>query len=161
MRTLCSLIIQPILIGTTFGQIQDPPLMNGRIVAYVNDRLGKQVGRGECWDLAAAALNDAGAEWDGGYGFGRPLNPVTDTVLPGDIVQFEGVELRWQQGKAMNTARMPHHTAVVLEAPTPDSLIIGEQNTRELGRKVGRNELVLSRRTKGTISFFRPIEPVR
>lgn len=145
------------LLGA-FAQADSLPPLNRRVADFVRARQGEQVGRGECWDLAAAALNVAGAKWDGNYGFGREVHPLRAQVLPGDIVQFEKVELRWEEGLAVHTVRMPHHTAVVLEVRAPGIYLIAEQNTQETGRKVGSSELVLSRRKKGTIRFFRPLE---
>ncbi len=134
-----------------------PPL-NQRVVAFVREQVGRRVGRGECWDLAAQALDAAGAKWDGDYGFGRKLDPDKETILPGVIVQFEGVEFRWEEDRAIHTVSMPHHTAIILEVKAPGSFIIGQQNTRETGRKVGAGELVLSRRVKGSIGFYAPVE---
>jgi hypothetical protein len=134
-----------------------PPL-NRRVVDFVRAHQGEQVGRGECWDLAAEALNTAGAKWDGNYGYGREVHHARAQVLPGDIVQFEQVEFQWEEGSAVHTVRMPHHTAVVVEVRTPGSFVIAQQNTQETGRKVGCSDLVLSRRKKGTIRFFRPLE---
>ena len=135
------------------------PQLNRRVVDFVRAHLGEQVGRGECWDLAAQALNDAGAKWDGDYGFGRVTDPVRDRVVPGDIVQFENVEFSWEGGPAVHTTRMPHHTAVVLEVVNVDRYLIAQQNTAETGRRTGTGELVLSRRKKGTIRFYRPVGP--
>ena len=73
-------------------------------------------------------------------------------------MQFEGVEFRWEEGRATHTITMPHHTAIILEVKAPGGFIIGQQNTRETGRKVGTGELVLSRRIKGSIGFYAPVE---
>jgi hypothetical protein len=140
------------------AQTDSLPLLNRRVVDFVRARVGEQVGRGECWDLAAQALNAAGAVWDGDYGFGRITDPVLGPVLPGDIVQFENVEFRWEEGLAIHTTRMPHHTAVVLEVRSRDRYLIAQQNTAETGRRTGTDELLLSRRTKGTIRFYRPMD---
>jgi len=139
------------------------PAVNKGVVAFVREHMGEQVGRGECWDLAAEALNIAGAKWDGDYGFGRKVDPERELVLPGDIVQFERVEFQWEEGREVHTIRMPHHTAVVLEVPgkggrATDAYVIAQQNTQETGRRTGTGELVLSRRSKGRIVFFRPVE---
>lgn len=149
----------------SFAQQDSLPKVNLRIVSFVREHMGEQVGRGECWDLAAAALNAAGAKWDGDYFFGRKVDPDREPVLPGDIVQFEHVEFRWEEGRDVHTMRMPHHTAVVLEVlgavsgeKVPGAYVIGQQNTRETGRKTGTGDLVLSRRIKGRITFFRPVE---
>lgn len=133
------------------------PAVNKGVVSFVREHVGERVGRGECWDLAAAALNAAKAEWDRNYGFGRVVDHGKEAVLPGDIVQFEGAEFRWEEGSAVHTARMPRHTAVVLEVIAPGVYTIGEQNTREHGRRVGLGDLVLTRQIGGTIGFFRPI----
>ncbi|MDQ3100930.1 MAG: hypothetical protein M3R08_06060, partial [Bacteroidota bacterium] len=50
-----------------------PPL-NQKVVEYVQLNMKQKVGRGECWDLAAAALEHAGAAWDGKYQFGTPVD---------------------------------------------------------------------------------------
>ncbi len=156
------------LLLVSFGssaQQDSLPKVNQRIVAFVREHMGGQVGRGECWDLAAAALNAAGAKWDGDYDFGREVDPAREPVLPGDIVQFERVEFRWEEGRDVHTMRMPHHTAVILEVrgavpgeKAPGAYVIGQQNTQETGRKTGTGDLVLSRRIKGKIAFFRPVE---
>lgn len=140
------------------AQPDSVPPLNQRVVDFVREHVGRRVGRGECWDLAAQALDAAGAKWDGDYAFGRKLDPEKDTVLPGVIVQFEGAEFRWEEGRAIHTITMPHHTAVILEVKAPGSFVIGQQNTRETGRKVGTGELVLSRRVKGRIGFYAPVE---
>lgn len=139
------------------------PVVNARIVAFVREHMGEQVGRGECWDLAAAALDAAGARWDGDHGFGRRVDPAHERVLPGDIIQFERVEFRWEEGREVRTIRMPHHIAVVLDvedeasgAEPRDAYLIAQQNTQETGRTTGTGHLVLSRRTKGRILFYRP-----
>jgi hypothetical protein len=142
----------------SFAQQDSLPIVNQRITAFVREHMGKQVGRGECWDLAAGSLNAAGAKWDGDYGFGRKVDPDREPVLPGDIVQFERVEFQWEEGRDVHTIRMPHHTAVVLEVKAPGTYVIAQQNTRETGRRTGTGDLVLSRRTKGKLAFFRATE---
>jgi len=67
------------------------PELNQKIIKFVDSKMGKKVGRGECWDLAADALKLVGAKWDGNYKFGIKINPKEECVFPGDIIQFEGV----------------------------------------------------------------------
>ncbi len=145
-------------VNVAVGQADSLPAVNQRVVAFVRERMGQQVGRGECWDLAAAALNAANARWDGDYGFGRKVDPQREPVLPGDIVQFEGVEFEWEEGLDIHTVRMPHHTAVVLEVTGTGVFVIAQQNTQETGRRTGTGDLWLSRRTKGRLVFHRPAE---
>ncbi len=154
----------PIVFGMVLStgglpaQSDSLPPMSQRVVAFVREHVGSRVGRGECWDLAARALEAAGARWDGDYGFGREVDPSKEAILPGYVVQFEGVEFRWEEGRAIHTISMPHHTAIIIEVKDPGSFIIGQQNTRETGRKVGVGELVLSRRVRGRIGFYAPVE---
>ena len=165
MRIVTITFILLVLSRTGLAQQDSLPAVNRGVVAFVRAHVGKQVGRGECWDLAAAALNATGAKWDGDYGLGRTVDPEVEPVFPGDIVQFERVEFQWEEERDVHTIRMPHHTAVVLEvsesgsgAKARDAYVIAQQNTEETGRKTGTGELVLSRRTKGKIMFFRPVE---
>jgi len=158
MRTLFIFCATVLLASGTVAQVEDLPIVNQRVVAFVRENMGRQVGRGECWDLAAGALNAAGARWDGYHGFGRPVDPEHGPVLPGDIVQFEGVEFRWKEGSEVHTVRMSHHTAVVMESRSPGVYVIAQQNTRTTGRRTSTGDLVLSRRIKGHIKFYRPIE---
>ena len=81
------------MVLSTAGLVAQPdilPPLNQRVVAFVREHVGRRVGRGECWDLAAQALDAAGAKWDGDYAFGRKLDPERETVLPGGSVQLEG-----------------------------------------------------------------------
>lgn len=155
MRKLFPLLLLVLSLGAT-AQPDSLPAINRRVVDFVNRHMGSQVGRGECWDLAAEALNAAGAEWDGNYGFGSKVDPGKESVLPGDIVQFEGVRFEWDEGREKHTMRMPHHTAVILQVRSRDNYVIAEQNTQGTGRKVGSGDLQLARRTKGRITFYRP-----
>src|SRR6187431_3356267 len=79
--------IAMILIGVgraVLAQTDTLPELNRRIVAFVDAHKGMKVDRGECWDLAAVALDSAGAKWDRKLGFGRLLDPQREEVLPGD-----------------------------------------------------------------------------
>lgn len=133
-----------------------PGSVNEQVVDFVQDRMGKKVGRGECWDLAAEALNSAGATWDGSYGWGVVVDPGKDSILPGDVIQFKDVELEWVEGNSRNRMTMPHHTAVVVEVKAPGVFIIAHQNFGPIGRKVGTTELVLAHVKKGRTTFYRP-----
>src|SRR5258706_3314819 len=62
------------------------PELNQQILDFVNAHLKKKVGRGECWDLAAEALNQAGAKWNHKYNYGKHIDPDSTTVFPGDII---------------------------------------------------------------------------
>lgn len=142
-----------------FGFYQDcnetPPL-NKKVVAFVKQNIGKKVATGECWDLAAEALNKASANWDGSYGFGKKVEYQKECVFPGDIIQFKGVKLNYKEGEYFLTETLEHHTAVVYEVKSKGVYIIADQNTRFTGKKVGTRLFEIKNITKGTIQIFRP-----
>jgi hypothetical protein len=134
----------------------DTPELNREVVQFAKSNIGKKIGRGECWDLAAEALNKAGATWDGQFGFGKKIDPLKDCVYPGDVIQFKNVRIKYQKGNTFYLEEMDQHTALVYEVKGKGSFVIAEQNTSRLGRKVGLNDLALDNVTKGKLQFFRP-----
>ncbi len=144
------------------GQVSNSDLratggtVNARIVEFVKSKQGKKVGHGECWDLAAEALTAAGATWDGRYTWGVAIDPLKDSVLPGDVVQFENVIFEWEEGNSVNREAMGHHTAVIIEVKAPGVFVIAHQNFGPNGRKVGTTDLVLARKKKGKLTVYRP-----
>lgn len=134
------------------------PVLNQRVVEFVHAHMGERVDRGECWDLAAFALNEAGAKWNGKLQYGRLLDPKKEQVLPGDIIQLEGVEFKWWEGDATNVITMPHHTAIVYEVKSSGNYLVAHQNMQGIGRKVGLGTIVLEHRSKGKIMIYRPQE---
>ena len=132
------------------------PVINKRVVEFVNAHMGERVDRGECWDLAAFALNHAGAKWNGKLQYGRLLDHMKEQVLPGDIIQLEGVEFKWREGDATNVITMPHHTAIVYEVKSSRNYVVAHQNMQGIGRKVGVGTIVLDHRSKGKIMIYRP-----
>lgn len=133
------------------------PVLNQRIVDYTVAQEGKKVDRGECWDLAAAALNAAGAKWDGMYGFGRQLDLQVEAILPGDIAQFEGVLMEHRTENRREQFSFMKHTAVVTAVNGPDEVVIMHQNFGQAGRKVSSLRLILSDLVKGRLLFYRPV----
>lgn len=133
------------------------PALNQRIIVLVRQQIGKTVGRGECWDLAAMALNQTGANWDKRYNFGRQVDPEKECVYPGDLIQFEGVKIKYTKGTAVFTETMEHHTAVVYEVKAKGSYVLAHQNTGTSGRKVGLSDLDLKNVIKGKYYVFRPV----
>lgn len=133
------------------------PELNQKIIAYVNTKLNKKVATGECWDVAAEALKYAGATWDGMYKFGREVNYKKETVLPGDIIQFENVIMNYQVGDRKFTEKMAHHTAIIYETKDNSNFTLAHQNNGYSGRKVGLSPLDISTITKGKIKIYRPV----
>jgi hypothetical protein len=138
------------------------PEINSKIKVYLDQVMGTRVDSGECWDLAAAALDFSGGYLDRSnqksiYIFGKEIFPSRESVYPGDIIQFEKVVLKYQEGNRIYTESMPHHTAIVYEVLAPGQFVIAHQNTRTHGRKVGLTKLNLEHLTGGKLIFYRPI----
>jgi hypothetical protein len=152
MRTLLFFLL---CTTASLAPAQEPSI-NACIIEHVDRWAGKRIGRGECWDLAAAALDSCHADWDHALGYGRRFDPAKEPVLPGDIVQFEGAEFRWTSDGSTNLITMPHHTAIIHKVLAEGHYTIAHQNMQGIGRKVGFGELVLAHRVKGRIVFHRP-----
>ena len=133
------------------------PAVNRKVHSFVKSSLGKKIGRGECWDLAAQALNSAGAKWDGAFGFGKPVDPKKDCVYPGDVIQYTDVRVHYQKGNNFYDEEMYRHTAVVFQVKEKGKYVVAEQNTNKLGKKVGLSDLELANVSKGKVAFFRPV----
>lgn len=138
------------------------PVVNQRIIQYVKGVIGKQVGRGECWDLADEALMKSEARFDKSsektlYIFGVEYNPQKETIMPGDIIQFQKVIVKYQEGNKMLTESFGHHTAIVYEVMNHQQIRLAHQNTSRTGRKVGISTLDLQQVQKGRLFFYRPI----
>lgn len=116
-----------------------------------------KVGSGECWDLAAAALDETGCAWTRPRDFGRALDLKKDALRPGDILQFENVTLKWRRGNRFGTIRLgfPQHTAIVLAADGA-SVEVAHQNYNNV-RKVGTLTLNLAEITAGKVAAYRPV----
>jgi hypothetical protein len=154
---LFSLIFLPILFS--FQPVCDDELpLNKEIVDFVKSKLKKKVGTGECWDLAAEALNIAKAKWNGGLLFGRVVDYKTDCIYPGDIVQFEQVKVKYSNGKITYEESMDHHTAIIYEVKGTGEYVLAHQNTAYTGRKVGLSTLNFKDITKGKYTVFRPVK---
>lgn len=137
------------------------PGINKKVVEYVDTVIGKKVDRGECWDLAAAALDYAGAYLDRSskssiYIFGKVIDPKKESVYPGDIIQIENMKLEYSKGNMVFTETMTHHTAIIYSVEGNDIYKIAHQNTSFSGKKVGISELNMSNVKKGNIIFYRP-----
>jgi hypothetical protein len=128
--------------------------LNRKVLNYALQNLGKQVDRGECWDLAKFALEAAGAKVPGRdlatYVFGRLLG-AGEAMQPGDIMQFEGVRFQtansWQE--------MGHHTAII-ERVEGSKIHLLQQNVNG-NRTVQRGVIDLNTKVRGTIMTYRPL----
>lgn len=153
------LFLLPIL---AFSQESLPP-QNAKVVEYVESVRGRRVDRGECWDLAFRALEYSDSYFDRSSKktiniYGRLIDPNKEPVLPGDLMQFEGVKLEWKIRYTTFKAEMAHHTAIVHSVNGPGDYQIAHQNTQQWGKKVDINQFKMDRVIKGKIFIYRPIK---
>ncbi|MFN5911062.1 MAG: hypothetical protein ACK45H_06990 [Bacteroidota bacterium] len=145
-----------ILIGfNSRAQCDSVNATNQQIINLVSAKIGKKVLRGECWDLAKYALDEVGADWDGLYEFGRLLAP-NECIMPGDIIQFKNVKLKYKRGTSTYTEIMTHHTAIIYEVKSADEIVLLHQNTAVYGKKVAPSPMKFSTIIKGTYKIYRP-----
>ena len=150
-----SIILLPTLFSLTTDCNETFPL-NQQIIEFVNSKMNKKVGKGECWDLANEALTLVQAKWDGNLKFGRKLDYKKECIYPGDIIQFEKVKVKYTENKVTYQEAMPHHTAIIYEVKGKGEYVLAHQNTAYTGRKVGTSALNLMNVTGGKITIYRP-----
>ena len=140
------------------GGCDEVPALNHQLVSFVRSHINQKVGRGECWDIAPAALNSVKAKWDNAYQFGREVNPEIECVYPGDIFQFTGVQVKYQKDGYIYEDIMAQHTAVVYAVRSKGNYIMAEQNTSIAGKKVALHPLELKNIVRGKVSIYRPVK---
>jgi hypothetical protein len=133
--------------------------LGARVVAFARSQEGRQVGDGECTDLADQALQHNGARTtpaytnpnaaeDGDYTWGR-LVSLRD-ARPGDILQFRDFNITTTVNRGMAESTMidqrDHHTAIV-EQNLGNMLVVLEQNAPPMGRVVQRTRIPLTSMT--------------
>ncbi len=158
MRTIKPILAIFLILTSSYSYCQLPiPATNQTIVDYVTSVIGKRVDRGECWDLANAALTKAKAKWDKNFKYGNLVDPLKDDIYPGDLIQFENVTLKYDKDGKHFKELMAHHTAIVYQVIAKGEYQIAHQNTGQHGRKVGISELKLIDIIKGKVKFYRPV----
>ena len=147
--------------------------LRAKVVKFCKDRVGQQVGDGECGTLAQEALKEAGAKavnefaenpGPGDYTWGelvfvlevkdgkRKRDPADGKARPGDVVQYRDVTLRSGRGIYL----LSHHTAIVAEVKSGGEMVIFEQNMQ--GKKeVTKGTLRPNELAGGWIRVYRPV----
>lgn len=145
-----------------------------KVVAFCRDHKGQQVGRGECSDLAGAALKEAGAArrgkddpGTGDYNWGKLVLVVTGDntrskfdqgrpadIRPGDVVQFRDAKFVHHEGRRWSSLNFDHHTAVV--ASTEGNIVHIFQENFGGKRYVVDGTLRLDELKNGWLRFYQP-----
>lgn len=156
MKFFLLLFLTPILLSINSDCKDDLPLNKG-IINFVNSKMNKKVGKGECWDVANEALTLVNAKWDGGYKFGQEVNYKKECIYPGDIIQFEKVKIKYVENKMTYEEAMAHHTSIIYSVNGIGDYVLAHQNTAFTGRKVGKSNLKIENITTGTFTIYRPV----
>lgn len=146
-----------ISFAKTIEKSDSLPKLNREIISFVNANLGKKVGDGQCWALAAEALSAINATWDHQYKFGREIQYGKEKIFPGDIIQFNDVTIKYRQNSSLVIERYLLHTAIIYQVKEDGTYIIANQNVNNvLALKL--TELNLNAVIRGKYTFFRPEE---
>jgi hypothetical protein len=118
--------------------------LNQQVLAFAHENMGKKIGRGECWDLAAQPLKALGATWNNKFVFGKKiatggssgLKLEPDMIpMPGDIIHFSKVKSSWtksypdgRKAWGSETIGMPDHVAILKKFDGKTLLTLLHQN---------------------------------
>ena len=133
--------------------------LNGKIIEYIDKVMNTKVGRGECWDLAQEALDLNLADWTRPTTFGRPLNPESDEIKAGDIIQFRSVKTTEHLPGGITkyeTLGAPDHTAIVYKVLGKKHYTVAHQNVSGI-RSVIKGDINLAKVTGGKYWIYRPV----
>lgn len=119
-----------------------------KIIEFSMKNLGKKIDRGECWDLASAALNNAGATWNPPYDFGTKVD--VSKAQRADILQFTDISMKMPNG----SMSFPKHTAIVYKANKKMITLIHQNFNNK--RYVDTITINLDYIKNGTIDAYRP-----
>ena len=132
------------------------PTLNVGVLKFVKSKINKKVGRGECWDLAAEALEFVDAKWNKEYIFGQEVDPNTDCIFAGDIIQFEDVKLKYIKDEVTYHEMMLHHTAIIYQVLGTGKYKLAHQNIRTRNNRVEITAIDLKDIYKGELHIYRP-----
>ena len=155
------------------------PNLNASLVHFCRSYLGRQLGNGQCSELAMLGLPAIGAQMDLRNQWGTPVcnygtvngrrtiqlgsagynrrNPLKPDIRPGDLIQYENVkfEQRWDGGYSVKS--YPHHTSVIEQVSKDGNTIrVLEQNVNGT-QFVVETVLYLPSQTEGTMRITRPM----
>jgi hypothetical protein len=149
------LILSFLISNAMRAQCDEVPLINKSILEYVDNSIGKKIGRGECWDLAKGALDFSEGKLVDVYVFGRLLEKG-ECIFPGDIMQFENVKTEINNNGLTSFQSFPHHTAIVYEVNSQTDLILAHQNV-DGKKKVVTSQFISTSVIEGDLKIYRPI----
>jgi hypothetical protein len=171
---------------SALGAAGDAAGLGDRVVAFCKQHKGELVGKGECSNLAEAALEAAGAKQrgprdprgddvglDGDYVWGKLVlvleadgrnlkatGQIKD-VRPGDIIQFRDAQLAGVRGDGRYTMTATHHTAIVSGIQNNGMVLKVYQQNFNGRRVVMADRFRLTDLHQGRLRIFHPIPQTR
>ena len=76
--------------------------------------------------------------------------------MPGDVIQFKGVKIKFKEGKKTFYITMDQHTAIINNVISADEIELIHQNTAFSGKTVGISSIKFSTMIKGKYDIYRP-----
>ena len=124
--------------------------VNRRMVDFAVSNIGNKVGNGECWTLAAEALDYSGALPPNLYDFGReiPLNQLQ----PGDVLQFRNA--KFEERNYWAQLGVPNHTAIVYSLKGSKTFILHQNFGKKIVTVLDIN---FNNITSGSVQAYRGI----
>lgn len=147
MRYLLLLIAAGLFFSAK--QQPTPAPIAGKIIEFSMKNLGKTVDRGECWDLANAALNYANADWEPPLNFGTKVE-IKNGLKPADVLQFSDIKIL-MPNRSMS---FPKHTAIIYKAKGNQVTLLHQNFNNK--RYVDTLTISLDYIKQGKIEAFRP-----
>ncbi len=149
----------------------DIEYLNSEVLTFARNNMGKTIGRGECWDLAAQPLKALGASWDGKFTFGKKVGrgdlsgiklETGMQPMPGDIIHFSRVYISWTKkypdGSSewgSETLGYPDHVAFLKEFDGKTTLTLLHQNV-DGKRYLVETQVDISNIKSGSFVIYRP-----
>ena len=144
MKRIFFIVISAVL----FSFAPPPSPLADKIIDFSMANFGKKIDRGECWDLASAALNAAGADWHAPYDFGDKV--AVEQTQRADILQFTNIKILFSNG----SMSFPQHTAIVYKSTGKRITLIHQNfNTK---RYVDTITINIGDIKNGKIEAYRP-----
>jgi hypothetical protein len=148
MKKASLFLVTGTLLFSSFRTVPIP--VAGKILEFCKTNFGKKVDRGECWDLAYAALNYANADWSSPFNFGDKVDYKKSELKPADVLQFTDAKFMFPN----RSMSFPQHTAIVYKVDKT-KITVYHQNFNNR-KYVDTLTFTLENITKGKIEAYRP-----
>jgi hypothetical protein len=173
-----------LLIPALARGADDPSDLGQRIVDFCKEHRGKRVGNGACTSLVSAALLAAGAKphgWGdrrtpprrGEFNWGELIFTVErngtdfkttgklEDIRPGDILQYQNVELAGFNDLGSYTSQAQHHSAIIYGGDKEEGVLKLYHQGNNGRKAVTSDRIRLADLQTGRLSIYRPLPATR